>query len=60
MRNVLGNLVVAGYSILSLLGQWPYSQINVHTLSLLDAAKIEKHLGIFRRRRKVKTSFRRG
>lgn len=62
MRSVLsavaGNIRILGIWFASLLSR-NYAPVAVHVLSLEDAVKLEKHVGVFRKRRRRRTSFRR-
>jgi len=55
---IAGNIRVLGIWFASLLAR-NYAPVAVHVLSLEDAIKLEKHIGVFRKPRRRRTSFRR-
>ena len=55
---VSGNVRILGIWFASLLAR-NYAPEAVHVLSLEDAIKLEKHIGVFRKPRRRRTSFRR-
>jgi len=58
LANIAGNIRILGIWFASLIAS-NYAPVAVHVMSLEDAIKLEKHIGVFRKPRRRRTSFRR-